>query len=874
MALKFNEFQEEAANHLDGPVLVTSCPGSGKTAVLVERIVRLINRGIKPKNILCITFTNKAANEMKERICKRLGIKEPGFFIGTFHSLGATILRKMGPINGYPSDFTIIDDKEQLDLILQTARQSGYDIDKNTGYDIMNLINKSRDNLDHPNYLIEKAYIQDYIDIAKEYFKKLKKKHLVDFSGLLYDSINLIEVYEEIRKKLQACFKYILVDETQDTNISQYHLVNLLGARWQNIMLIGDINQCFVDGTKIETENGIKNIEEINFDDNIKVFSNDGNLFCKVDYKYKRFIYNEDIWEITTKKGKTVRATSEHIFYCQQKLFGDTFIHIPDNFIINQCGGTNGGKHQFNYIFRNDKLKKYLQKKGLKILRCNDLFNFDTNVNGYDYLVGESESLGYIYSLFQEIYKIIGGSYINLVEIATFNNNECDFVHANDIKVGDDIAIYSDGEIIMDTVVDRKLDKYTGYVYDLDIDEYHNYIANGVVSHNSIYGWRGANYRNVKNFQKQYPNCKTINLSKNYRSTPEIVKVADTLIKKNKTIVETVFETDNPSGEPVKCIEMPNQSAEANWVSEQIRKLVKVGGWDASDIAILYRINKMSEPMEQALTNKGIAYEVVGGRNFYDRREAKDCLAMIRLLVNKRDGVAFHRLCDILKGIGNVTVGKIEKISEEQNINIIDAMKVFLKTTNSVKITNVCRKLINIYSMKYDMSRPGFCLASIIKELDYERFLQRKYGEESFIDRRDNVRQVIEAASKFSGFADGLEKYLQQVSLMTNSDKEIEDDKVSLMTLHSAKGLEFPIVFMIGVETNILPHSRAVAENPEGIEEERRLCYVGMTRAEKVLYITHCKTRIFFDAFGSMQQRKTYPSVFLREAGLIERKRK
>lgn len=627
--IQLNEQQKKAIEHFDGPCLVTSCPGSGKTRSLVERIVRLIEKGVRPQNILCITFTNKAANEMKERIAKRLGIEQPNFFIGTFHSLCANILRKMGHFNDYPSNYTIIDDKEQFEITMQLARKMEIEVDKGMIYKIIKYLNHYRSQREDFSYVEERLTFDYEIEIARNYLKKCKDCSLVDFSGLIYDAIELIENCDIVKEKLQNGFKYILVDETQDTNSSQYHLINLLGAKWQNIMLIGDLDQ-------------------------------------------------------------------------------------------------------------------------------------------------------------------------------------------------------------------------------------------------SVYSFRGARYQNLQNFINQYKDCTIIPLSKNYRSTPEIISVADKLIKHNESHMGGKFETDNPSGDPVRCLEKRNQMDEANWIVNQIQRLKSEGGWSGDDIAILYRINRMSEPIEQALNSAGITYEVIGGFNFYDRKEVKDIIAMIKFLVNNRDGIAFHRICSIVTGLGNVTIGKIENRAEEKDISIIDAVKEIKQEVKSIKIRNACQKLLQTFDRDYEHSKPARAIGSLIKDFEYLEYLNKHYSKDA-PERKDNVAQIVEAASRFNEQPDGLEKYLQQISLMSTTDKEVKDKKVSLMSLHSSKGLEFPIVFIIGVEHGILPHGRAISENPEeGLEEERRLCYVGMTRAKKVLYITYCKGRFGFGKSGERIYKKAYPSRFLKEMGLID----
>lgn len=627
--MELNPYQKVAVNHLNGPALVTSIPGSGKTFVLVERVIKLMEKGVNPKNILCITFTNKAAKEMRQRIAKRLGKDKPNFYIGTFHALCSSILRKVGKHVGYESNFTIMNEHDQADLILQIGRSLETDIERGEAYKLAFILNNYRDQLRDLNYVQDKLRNDAFFEIVVKYLEKCEESNLIDFTGLIYKTIQLIEENERIREKIQENFKYIMVDEAQDTNQSQYHLVNLFGAKWKNIMLIGDIDQ-------------------------------------------------------------------------------------------------------------------------------------------------------------------------------------------------------------------------------------------------SIYKFRGAKYDNVLEFLSLYPYCKKMPLSKNYRSTPQIIEPASTLIKRNESHIEIKFETDNLPGQPVRCYPMNSQTEEADWVARSMERLMVDGGWEFRDMAVLYRTNKMSEPIERSLSILGFPYEVIGGWNFYDRREVKDCLAMVKFLANKKDGVSFHRVCSLVKGIGDTTVGRIERKSKENDINLIDACRESIKDTNSVNIKQGLEKLIDAYTRDHNRNAPSNCLTSLVEDFNYENYLSNKYGTES-VERFDNVGQVIETAGEFNGQRDGLNKYLQQISLVTKSDKEVEGDRISLMTIHAAKGLEFPIVFLIGVEQNMMPHGRAIAEDPVGnLEEERRLCYVAMTRAKKLLYITYCRSRKNFNKYGNMITRRCRPSQFLFEAGLLE----
>jgi DNA helicase-2/ATP-dependent DNA helicase PcrA len=629
MDWKLNCFQEEAVKHVNGPCLVTSCPGSGKTFVIVERVVALIKSGVPQKNILCLTFTNKAANEMKERICKRLQVSSTDFFIGTFHSLCAKFLRKIGHHSGYSPDFNILDDRDQTDLILQVARRMNVDLKWDQCERIAYKVNYFRDQLQEDEWLKASFTTDIEFNIADGYLNRCKHNNCIDFSGLIYETIKIIEREEELRQRMQNTFKYILVDETQDTNRSQFRLVTLLGDKYKNIMLIGDIDQ-------------------------------------------------------------------------------------------------------------------------------------------------------------------------------------------------------------------------------------------------SVYGWRGARYQNIRDFMDLYDGCRNICLSKNYRSTPQIIKVANKLICHNLSHLPVPFETDNAGGEPVRCFRFDDQIQEADWVGKTITQLINEGGWSPSDMVVLYRVNKMSEPIEQSLARRKIPYDVIGSWSFYDRREIRDCLSMVKVLINSKDGIAFHRAAKLLPGMGDTTIGKIENLASEKNITLIEACKETSRTARSINIKNACNRLCDIYSQRWDFSKPAECFSRLIEAFDYSKYLNEKFQSDS-LERLDCVQQVIDSSGIYEGVEGGLSEYLQQISLVTSSDeKNEEDDKVSLMSLHAVKGLEFPIVFMIGVEHDILPHKNAVAGDPfEGMEEERRLCYVGITRAKKLLYVTFCKSRKQFTKFG-MRDVKAKPSQFLIESGLIK----
>jgi DNA helicase II / ATP-dependent DNA helicase PcrA len=632
--MKFNDAQVEAVNHFDGPCLVISVPGSGKTSVLVERTANLISRGVDQKNLLCITFTNKAAKEMKERICSRLGVDKVDFYVGTFHSLCANILRVYGDDYGYSTKMSIMDDGDQKDLIDKIIKQLGKDKKKdNVDINLItSRINKLREDLLDVEDVIADFDDVLYQDIVKEYFDQLKENNLVDFSGLLYFTVKIFRENIDALTHVRNLFKYIQVDEVQDTNLAQFEIINLIGGDTSNILLTGDISQ-------------------------------------------------------------------------------------------------------------------------------------------------------------------------------------------------------------------------------------------------SVYRFRNARYENILDFLKKHKDCKKITLGQNYRSTPEIVNRAEKLIKHNSSHMADKFFTNNPSGDPVGVSSCFDSRKEAEEIADKIWKYVDEYGWDFSDIAILYRLNKLSLELQTVFTNRGIPYTVIGGQNFFSRKEIKDSLAMMKFASNNKDMVAFYRMSSVFKGLGNKSLSDIEKTAKEKNISVIDVCKNIREISNRTPVIKAAEKIAEIFDKDFSTICPGKCLSYLIGKTEYCEYLKRTAKKEGESDERiGNVLELINNATEFGDRKKNLEAYLQNISLMSASDKENDIDSISLMTLHACKGLEFPIVFMVGVEHNILPHYRPLLEaiddkdKAEAIEEERRICYVGMTRAKKHLNMSYCKYRKIRSK-GGLNYVKAVPSQFLTESG-------
>lgn len=982
--MQLNEQQKKVVEFMDGPCLVTAVPGSGKTASLVQRVIRLIERGVPEKNIVCLTFTNKAANEMKQRIAKALG-KKPRCYIGTFHALCVLILRKYSHLLGYEGKFTIIDSSEQVDFIMQVARQGNVIIDKSQAYKIAKAVNTYRENMERFVFIEEFLQDEDMTWVGEEYLKKLKSKNLFDFTSLLSETARLFSEHEQVKDKIQEQFKYLQIDECQDTNIIQFHLLNLFTKKYNNIMLIGDQNQCVTGDTVVETLNGKKKIEDIQVGDEVLCAKGGG----KSEYRHVLRKYESQVnrlIRVKTKSGYTLTSTPDHIYFADFRPEGEQkhFVYLmyredkgyrvgisksyKDNsnhgrmgyaqrnlgesadkvWVIHTCNSELDARYWEQYYaityglptwtFKvhsnraNSYTAKYIQKlfdnidtrMNVKSL-CEDLWlnldyphhvpkctnskrrrNFSVtlcadsrgstlhaySVSGSDMndssvlieaglnarpakkcrgwrVEGARTDLGSIQKLYKDISSKID---TNLIEKARFTSKALPFMPASNLHEGMFTFVNQNGEIVEDEIVAVEKIEAEEKVYDIDIERVHNFVGNSIVTHNSVYRFRGSRYQNIQDFIKMHVGCEIIELPLNYRSTPEIVKRADTLINNNFSHMGGEFITNNPNGEEVQTMFFSDGQDEARFIARQSKRLIETGGWSPGDIAILYRTNAMSEPIERAMSNEGLKYKVIGGRSFYDRKEIKDCLALLRFKLNPKDGIAFHRVASFSQGIGDTTIGRIENIAEEDDIDIISAIKKYADTKKN-KVSESLHRIVSRFSE--EKATAADTLNFLVNAFKYEEHLEKKH-KDNCDERIENVNQLIDSVAIFGRDQEdtSIEKYLQMISLTTSSDKEHEKDCISLMTLHASKGLEYPIVFMAGVEDRVLPHVMSTREDPiEGVEEERRLCYVGMTRAEKLLYMTWCKRRSYYQrGGGGLTWKNCKPSQFLFESGLLNRK--
>ena len=621
-----NPPQKEAVLHGEGPLLVLAGAGSGKTRVIVHRIAYLIHeRGVPPWQILAVTFTNKAAGEMRERVSQMLD-QGGAPLISTFHSTCARFLRHDIRHLGYDSNFAIYDDKDCEKLLKDCAGELNLDEKKYPPKALGSAIDEFKNAGLTPDQVpTGSPYQATLARVYAVYQERLRRCNAVDFGDLLLLTVRLLEEHPEVLHKYQERYRWILVDEYQDTNPVQYRLVQLLAGERRNLCVVGDDDQ-------------------------------------------------------------------------------------------------------------------------------------------------------------------------------------------------------------------------------------------------SIYGWRGADIRNILEFEKDFPGVKVVKLEQNYRSSKTILDGAWNVVEKNRGRKPKRLWTENPDGEPIVYRTLPNEWEEARLVCRETERFISEGG-DLAEVAVFYRTNAQSRVVEDAMVSAGIPYHMVGGLRFYARLEVKDILAYLKVLDNPADEVALKRIINTPpRGIGNSTVQRISQLASDRAIPFYDAM---LDATDGSFLPPAARRSVAAFIVELEKYRelaaslplPELA-AAVIQDSGYLARL-KALGSDEARERIENLQELVTAMQVFeSGEGEkGLANFLEQVALVSDLEQEGEKKKSSatLMTLHSAKGLEFPLVFMVGMEERLFPHVRAL-EDPDQMEEERRLCYVGMTRAKKRLFLLNVRRRHIFG-----QEQMNQAARFIRD---------
>ena len=609
-----NKEQRQAVDTLDGPLLILAGAGSGKTRALTYRIANLVDHGVSPWNILALTFTNKAAREMRERTEALLGGSVKDMWVATFHSCCTRILRSNIDKLGRDRNFVIYDDDDQTSLIAAIMKRLGVNDKDITKRQIKEHISEAKNKSTEPEkFLMDNPYLDESVlKVFREYQRSLKEYNALDFDDLLGKTLELFQSCPEVLQKYRSKFRYILVDEYQDTNVMQYHIVELLAREHGNICVVGDDDQ-------------------------------------------------------------------------------------------------------------------------------------------------------------------------------------------------------------------------------------------------SIYVWRGADIRNILDFEKDFPGAKVIRLEQNYRSTSNILDAANAVIENNQGRKSKKLWTDNGRGDRIETFTADSERDEAHFVCRKIMEGVR-NGMNYGDFAVLYRMNAQSRIPETTMVNYGIPNKVYGGQRFYERKEIKDIMAYLRLIYNPFDDIALKRIINVPKrSIGDASIAELARVAEQEG----KSMLVAALTSENIdpramkKIKPCADTMGEFIALSRTMPLSEFTWG-MISALEYETYLKAEDKRGEVESRMDNLRELIgnikEIEKDLPEGEDALRAFLENVSLVSDIDSMNDGNgAVALMTLHSAKGLEFPVVFMIGMEENIFPTSRARNDmSNHAMEEERRLCYVGMTRAKQKLYLINARQRNIF----------------------------
>ncbi|WP_165442865.1 UvrD-helicase domain-containing protein [Senegalia massiliensis] len=818
-----NDEQREAVKTTEGPLLVLAGAGSGKTRVLTHRIAYILEqKDIFPDNILAITFTNKAAKEMKERIQRLVDIRVEDMWVGTFHSMCVRMLRRDIDKIDYNRNFVIFDGSDQNTVIKDTIKELNVNEKMYEPKKMIHFISSLKDKLIDPDTYINDNY-SDFRErqkgeIYRLYQEKLQKNNALDFDDLIGKTIELFRNNPDILKFYQKKFKYILVDEYQDTNRAQYELVKLLGNAHKNVCVVGDDDQCVLPDMQIKTIDGYSEMNSLEDQSTIISAGGWGKVLQGKFDKKKENYYKGPIIEIKTKKGKMIKTTPNHMMFGKLNIEENPNKKIYIDFFGSK---ENNNEGYYNHVVQFNNKPTYIEE--------------------YDEALTYSKK---IISLEDDI-EIIKRA--RLTKDTTFN-----YMPASHIRPSMSIPIYEDGEIVDDIVEEVNVLDYEGYVYDISVPNLRQYISNDIVVHNSIYGWRGADIRNILDFEEDYPNAKTIKLEQNYRSTKNILDAANKVIDNNMGRKGKNLWTSQNEGTNIGLYNGDNEHDEAKFIASKIKEIKNTDHKNYSDFAILYRTNAQSRVLEESLVKSNIPYKIVGGLKFYDRKEIKDIIAFLRLIQNPVDNISLKRIINVPKrGIGKRTVEKIEQLSIEKGESIysvildIDEMaslshRAKSKVKDFVSIINKFIAMKEILSVK-DLIENVIESTGYIKELQKEDTLEAQ-------SRIENIEEFISVAIDFENTSEEntLEEFLANISLLSDIDRLDEDDDfVTLMTLHSAKGLEYDIVFLTGMEEGIFPISRAMVSEDD-LEEERRLCYVGITRAKEHLFITYTTLRTIY----------------------------
>ncbi len=1002
-----NPHQREAVSHIDGPLLILAGPGSGKTRVIVHRVAYLLRKVPKlyPYNVLAVTFTNKAARELRERLNTLVGEDlARGLSVGTFHSLCARWLRRDIRHLGRDPGFAIYDDNDQIDLVKQILKEYEIDEKRTSARSVLSAISHAKSELIDPERYTRDAqgpWQETVARVYRRYNDLLERHHALDFDDLLGVTVELFRSVPEVLEFYQRRFRYVMVDEFQDTNIAQYEIVKLLTNKNRNLCVVGDEDQCVASGALVSVEGGLRPIDEIQPGTKVLGGAGRGRTAAATVVGTRARPFSGELIEVTLRSGKVIRLTPNHMCFARLGTRSDVHFvylmfrrdkgyrigiavgarvgnrgvltnglavranqeHADKIWILTVCKSREEAAFFEQYFSTEygiptmvffaagrkdllfsqqtiDRLFESIDSKAHAERLMSDLglhaayphhrpqgitdHGFvDRKIVHLTAFGGRGPSsqtawhhhrvwLNTTSRILQERVQHAGiqtragarGSwrvesgcrdFLRTVEVSERIARAADthevarwaalsegvkfaFQPASHLRVSMMVPVIEDGRVVEDEIVDVRRVPYDGLVHDLDVENLHNYCVGGMLVHNSIYSWRSADIRNILNFENDFPDLKVVVLEQNYRSTSTILQVARAVIATNKQRKEKNLWTRNDQGLPVTVHEAFDEKDEAQYVVREIERLRASQRIHLSDVGILYRTNAQSRAMEETFVRMGMAYRLVGGVRFYERKEVKDVLAYLRLIQNPFDTVSLQRVINLPpRGIGQKTVQELLRWADAENIAPYHALlriaalrsdETSDPLAEQAPFTVRARETLGAFVDIVEPIREQLSALTLAEVVDsvLERSGYRHFLDESTEEGKERWANVVEVRAKaqtYEGLETGsaLNTFLEEVTLVQDVDQLDENgaqgDAVTLITLHAAKGLEFPYVFLVGVEEGVLPHARSI-EDARQLEEERRLFYVGITRAMKGLYLVRAFRRT---TYGSSSTAT--PSRFL-----------
>ncbi len=967
---ELNPPQREAVTETEGPLLVLAGAGSGKTRVIAHRIAYLLAvKGVHPRTVLAVTFTNKAAEEMRRRVEDLLlpfGIRPP--LIATFHSACVRILREHIRHLGISGSFVIYDEDDRLTLVKECLRAEEVDERALPPAQLVHRISQAKNQMLSVEEVERQARTPREERIAllfRRYQSRLAAANALDFDDLLLVTVRLFDKVPEVLAWYRGLWKYVLVDEYQDTNRAQYRIIQLLTSEHRNLCVVGDDDQCVVEGTLIDTPDGPRPIETIREGTLALAGAGWGSTrLAKID-AVRRNQFDGTVVSIKTEDGQELVATPNHLLFARlepdpnrhyvylmyQRRLGYRIgitrgvragnsgeivsgLMVRANgeladklWILKACDSVEDAQYVESYFAASyglptmvfhvrgrrmaltqshiDRLFREIDTRSRAERLMTDHFLFpeyphhqagavprgnisrkivnftmfggprpyekrpwhehriqlissDTSLREATALVARTrrgkrstwrvetsrkdydEGIAFVRSLCQ-------GADLDLVHRARMTQDKAFyFMPASHLRPGMIVPVVREGKVHKETVSSVEFRHYRGPVYDISVQDLRNYVAGGFLVHNSIYRWRGADLRNILDFEHDFPGCRVVRLEQNYRSTKRILEIASSVIAHNYGRKGKTLWTENAEGEPAALYRAWDEHEEAGFVRRTIEAQRQQGA-DYREIAIFYRTNAQSRVLEDALRQSGIPYLIVGGVRFYERKEIKDTLAYLRLVANGKDDVAFRRaIAAPNRGIGKASLGRLEEAATALGRSLLEACRALppeLGGKPRRSLEEFARLIEDLGAKKTGALLPQIVDEVLIASGYREALRQEKTAEAD--ERLQNLDELVAAAEEFQRSREDatLEGFLDTVSLVSDVDELPEErGAVTLMTLHSAKGLEFPVVFLTGMEEGVFPHVRSM-DDAEEIEEERRLCYVGITRAKASLFLSYALHR-------------------------------